>query len=60
MGQIMPAVLGGLRRHLVALEEQLPDIFLRGSEEPLQGLVLLRIEFPQRASLALAWKDPAN
>ena len=48
MGQIVPAVLVHLRRCLVALEEQLPDIVMCGSEEPFQGLVLLRIEFPQK------------
>ena len=46
MGQTVPTVLGGLRRRLVALEEQLPDIFVRSSEELLQGLVLGRIELP--------------
>ena len=46
MGQGVPAVLGCLRRRLVALEEQLPDILVRGSEELLQGLALGRIELP--------------
>ena len=29
-------------------------------EEPYQGLVLLRIELPQRAASALARKNPVN
>ena len=45
MGQGVPTVLGRRRRRLIALEEQLPDIFVHGSEEPFQGL-LLQIEFP--------------
>ena len=46
MGVIVPAVRINNRRLLVALEEQLPGIFVSSSEQPLQGLVLLRIEFP--------------
>ena len=33
-------------RYLVALEEQFLGIFVSGLEEPLQGMVLLRIELP--------------
>jgi hypothetical protein len=60
MGQVVPTVLGRLRPFLVGLKKHLPDVFVRSSEELLQGLVLGRIELPQIASPALAWKDPAN
>ena len=60
MGQVVPTVLGRLRPRLVGLKEHLPDVFVRSSEELLQGLVLGRIELPLMASPALAWKDPAN
>ena len=33
---------------------------MRSIEEPFQGLVLLRIEFPQRAASALARKNSVN
>ena len=46
MGNIVPAVRVYGWRRLVALKEQLPGILVSGSEEPRQGLVLLRIEFP--------------
>ena len=60
MGRIVPAVRVYGRRRLVALKKQLPDILMSGSEEPLQSLVLLRIEFPQGECSALARKDPVN
>ena len=60
MSQVMAAVLGRLRPRLVGLEKHLPDTFVRGAEELLQGLVLGRIELPQMASPALAGKDPAK
>ena len=46
MGVIVPTVQIYDRRLLVALEKQLLGIFVSSSEEPSQGLVLLRIEFP--------------
>ena len=46
MGMIVPVVRVNDRRLLVALEEQLPGTFMSSSEEPFQGLVLRRIEFP--------------
>ena len=46
MGQVMPTVVGHLRPRLAGLKENLPDIFVGGSEESLQGLVLDRIELP--------------
>ena len=45
MGKIVPTIRVYGRRLLAALEEQLPGIFVSGSEEPRQSLVLLRIEF---------------
>ena len=46
MGNIVPAVRVYGRRRLVALKEQLPGTFMSGFEEPLQGMVLLRVELP--------------
>ena len=46
MSNIVPAVQVYGWRHLVALKEQLPGIFVSGSKEPLQGLVLIGVEFP--------------
>ena len=43
---VVPAVRICGRRCLVALEEQLLGVFVSGLEEPLQGMVLLRIELP--------------
>ena len=34
------------RRYLVALEEQLPGIFVSYFEEPFQGVVLFQVEVP--------------
>ena len=60
MGQVVPTVFGLLRPCLVGLEEHFPNTFVRNAEEVLQGLVLGRIEFPQIAGPALAWKDLAK
>ena len=60
MGQVVPAVLGRSRPHLVGLEEHPPVVFVRGAEELQQGLLLGRVVLPQMASPALARKDPAN
>ena len=60
MGQVVPTIFGLLWPHLVGLEEDLPNTFERNAEEVLQGLVLGRIELPQIAGPALAWKDPAK
>ena len=46
MGKIVPTVRVYGQRLLVALEEQLPRVFVSGAEEPFQGLMLLWIEFP--------------
>ena len=34
------------RRYLVALEKQLPGIFMSRFEKPHQGMVFLRVEIP--------------
>ena len=60
MSQVVSAVLGCLRLRLISLEKHLPDTFVRGAEEPLQGLVLGWIKLPQVASPALARKEPAK
>ena len=46
MGVIVPTVRIYDWWLFVALEEQLPGIFVSSSEEPSKGLVLLWIEFP--------------
>ena len=60
MGQVVPEVLSHHRPRIIGLEEHLPNAFVRNAEELLQGLVLGRIELPQIAGPALAWKDPAK
>ena len=60
MGNIVPVVRVYGWRCLIALKEQLPGIFVGGLEEPHQGLMLLRIEIPQRSASALARKNPTN
>ena len=44
MGNIVPAVRVYGGRRLIALKEQLPGIFVSGSEEPFQSYVLLWVE----------------
>ena len=60
MGVIVPTVRIYDRRLFVALEEQLPGIFVSSSEEPSQGLVLRQKEFPEREASALVGENPAN
>ena len=45
---------------LSALEQHLPDIFVRSVEEPAQGLVLRRIELPHVEAPSLARENPAD
>ena len=45
---------------LGALEQHLPGIFVRGVEEPAQGLVLCRIKLPQFEGPLLAREDPTD
>ena len=43
-----------------ALEQHLPDIFIRSVEDPAQGLVLRRIELPHVETPSLARENPAD
>ena len=54
------AIFGSGCGSLGALEQHLPDIFIRSVEEPAQSLVLRRIELPHVETPSLARKDPAN
>ena len=45
---------------LGALEQHLPDIFVRSVEEPAQSLVLRRIELPHIEVPLLARKNPVE
>src|SRR3954462_12761866 len=54
------AVLGSGCGGLGAFGQHLPDVFIRRVEEPIEGLVLRRVEFPQSKIPLLAWEDPAD
>ena len=54
------AIFGSRCGGLGALKQHLPGIFVRGVEEPAQGLVLCRIKLPQFEGPLLAWEDPAD
>ena len=54
------AIFGSGCGGLGALKQHLPGIFVRGVEEPAQGLVLCRIKLPQFEGPLLAWEDPAD
>src|SRR3954469_24879832 len=54
------AILGGGCGALGALGQHLPDVFIRRVEEPIEGLVLRRVEFPQSKIPFLAREDPAD
>ena len=54
------AIFGSGCGSLGALEQHLPDIFVRSVEEPAQSLVLRRIELPHVEAPSLARKDPAD
>ena len=43
---VVACILSFLQPLLMALEDMLPDIFVRGAEELLQGPVSCRIELP--------------
>ena len=43
-----------------ALEQHLPDIFVRSVKEPTQGLVLRQIELPHVETPSLAGENPAD
>ena len=54
------AIFGSGCGGLDTLKPHLPGIFVRGVEEPAQGLVLCRIKLPQFEGPLLAWEDPAD
>src|SRR3954469_14565663 len=54
------AILGGGCGGLGAFGQHLPDVFIRRVEEPTEGLVLRRVEFPQCKIPFLAREDQAN
>src|SRR3954469_6408886 len=54
------AIFGGGCGALGAFGQHLPDVFIRRVEEPIEGLVLRRVEFPQSELPFLAREDPAN
>ena len=54
------AIFGSGCGSLGALEQHLPDIFVRSVEEPTQGLVLRRIELPHTEAPSLARENPAD
>ena len=54
------AIFGSRCGSLGALEQHLPDIFVRSVEEPAQSLMLRRIELPHVEAPSLAREDPAD
>ena len=46
--------------YLIGIENYLPNVFVRCTEELLQRLVFGRVELPQIASPSLARKDPVE
>ena len=54
------AIFGSGFRSLGALEQHLPDLFVRSVEEPVQSLVLHRIELPHVEAPSLAQENPAD
>ena len=53
-------ILGSGCGSLGALEQHLPDLFVRSVEEPIQSLVLRRIELPHVEAPSLARENPAD
>ena len=54
------AIFGSGCGSLSALEQHLPDIFVRSVEEPIQSLVLRRSELPHVEAPSLAREDLAD
>ena len=54
------AIFGSGCGSLGALEQHLPDLFVRSVEEPIQSLVLRRIELPHVEAPSLARENPAD
>src|SRR3954462_10831910 len=60
MLRAVSAILGGGCGALGAFGRHLPDVSIRRVEEPTEGLVLRRVEFPQSKIPFLAREDQAN
>src|SRR3954466_11016391 len=58
--RVVSAILGCGCGTLSAFGQHLPDVFIRRVEEPTEGLVLRRVEFPQSKIPFLAREDQAN
>ena len=58
--QAESAIFGSGCGSLGALEQYLPNIFVRSVEEPAQSLVLRRIEIPHIEVRLLARENPAD
>ena len=56
--RVESAIFGSGCGSLDALEQHLPDIFVRSVEEPAQSLVLRRIELPHTEAPSLARENP--
>src|SRR3954463_11657410 len=54
------AIFGGGCGALGSFGQHLPDVFIRRVEEPIEGLVPRRVEFPQSKIPLLARDDPVN
>ena len=54
------AIFGSGCGSLGALEQHLPDLFVHSVEEPIQSLVLRRIELPHIEAPSLARENPAD
>ena len=54
------AIFGSGCGSLGALEQHLPDIFVRSVEEPAQSLVLRRIKLPHVEAPSLARENPVD
>ena len=54
------AIFGSGCGSLGALEQHLPDLFVRSVEEPTQGPVLCRIKLPQIEVPLLAGENPMD
>ena len=60
MSTVETEVFSRFRPRVLGLEKQLPYVFVRCAEEPLQGPGASRIKLPQMESPALAGENPAK
>ena len=58
--QAESAILGSGCGSLGSLEQHLPNLFVRSVEEPIQSLVLRRVELPHIEALSLARENLAD